>query len=160
MVCSNRDDPGVTRPQIHTWNFFMSTCLCHCVLTCSKQAPLWSLYSVIVSPFCDVEIAWTQDQALQSGWGQQAGLPSCSFQFAQTHYIPHYIPDTLHPRCSLSMTFVFAAEDCKQLIKLPKVKCLRNSERQGRLCRGAELACHWNMGYTGCVCLGVQGKTE
>lgn len=37
------------------------------------------------------------------------------------------------------MTFVFAAEDCKQLIKLPKVKCLRNNERQGRLYHGARL---------------------
>lgn len=38
------------------------------------------------------------------------------------------------------MVFVFTADDCKQLIKLPKVKCLRNSERQGRLSHGAELA--------------------
>lgn len=36
------------------------------------------------------------------------------------------------------MAFVLAAEDCKQLIKLPKVKCLRNHERQGRPSHGAE----------------------
>lgn len=54
----------------------------------------------------------------------------------------------------LTTTFVFAAEDCKQLAKLPKVKCLRNSERQGRLYHGAGQACEWRVGWAG-VCIRV-----
>lgn len=53
------------------------------------------------------------------------------------------------------MTFVFAAEDCKQLAKLPKVKCLRNSERQGRLYSGVGQACEWRVECGRCMHSGV-----
>ncbi|ERE68643.1 polypeptide N-acetylgalactosaminyltransferase 14 [Cricetulus griseus] len=50
-------------------------------------------------------------------------------------------------------------EDCKQLIKLPKVKCLRNNERQGLVrsrMRGADIAQGTTLTFLDSHCEGLK----
>lgn len=63
---------------------------------------------------------WSQDRVVWLGVGTRGRVPHLLCWF------------TSSSGCSITRPFVFVAEDCKQLIKLPKVKCLRNNERQGR----------------------------
>lgn len=84
-------------------------------------------------------------QGLRWGQGRQAGLPYLLSGFMST------------AGCSHHKHFVFAAEDCLQLVKLPKVKCIRNSERQGRSVQlGGALEC--GCGGWGCA-FSVQGMS-
>lgn len=62
----------------------------------------------------------SQGGALQSEWALQAGLP---------YLLLSRFPSL--PGAHFPEPVVFAAADCEELIKLPKVKCLRNDERQG-----------------------------
>lgn len=72
-------------------------------------------------------------------WGQLAGLPYLLFRSPGAHF---------------TKPFIFAADDCKELIKLPKVKCLRNNQRQGG---SVQLGGTWGGGAIGVARVRVGG---
>lgn len=120
-------------------------------MTCSKEASLEAtlhglghvciLIEESVGLIQNPQTPWGQDRTLRLGAGTVGRAALLTYSSGSPP------PQGIHP----ASPSVFTADDCSQLIKLPKVKCIRNTERQGRsvqLGRTLERECRG----LGCVC--------